>query len=238
MTSDAMDNDVVTADPEIAVSVNPKSKKSKKKSNKKTATTKAVETMFRNAYRAQLDILSLAATKANIMISLNGVIVSILMVTGGFIYASNPVFLLPAVVFLITSAISIYYALTAASPAPAPAHTRVLCCFRDVIKGKAKLRDLKKYVELPEQRFNTETSNILVFEDFAKLPRDVYLNHMKELIQNPEKIYEKMSDHLYRLGTIADKKYTMLRYSYSVFRWGLLLSIAIFLYLKFNGGKL
>jgi len=114
----------------------------------------------------------------------------------------------------------------------------VLCCFRDVIKGKAKLRDLKKYVELPEQRFNIETSNILVFEDFAKLPRDVYLNHMKELIQNPEKIYEKMSDHLYRLGTIADKKYTMLRYSYSVFRWGLLLSIAIFLYLKFNGGEL
>jgi len=206
-------------------------KKKKKKKNDKSK-SKGVETMFRNAYRAQLDMLSLAATKANIMISLNGVIVSILMVTGGFIYANTPIFLIPAILFLITSAISIYFALTAASPAPAPAHTRVLCCLRDVIKGKAKLRDLKMYVQLPEQRFDKDTSNILVFEDFATLPRETYLEHMSTLLDNPDKIYEKMSDQLYRLGTIADQKYSMLRYSYSVFRWGLILSILVFLSLK------
>jgi len=49
-------------------------KKAKKK--KKAAYSKAVETMYRNAYRAQLDMISLAATKANIMISLNGFMVS------------------------------------------------------------------------------------------------------------------------------------------------------------------
>ncbi len=208
--------------------------KGKKKANKKktAGSAKGIETMFRNAYRAQLDMLSLAATKANIMISLNGVIVSILMVTGGFIYASTPIFLLPAIVFLITSAISIYFALSAASPAPAPAHTRVLCCFRDVIKGKAKLSDLKNYVKLPEARFNNDTSNILIFEDFATLPRETYLKHMSELLKDPDEIYTKMSDHLYRLGLVANTKYAMLRYSYSVFRWGLILSILLFLSLK------
>ena len=206
--------------------------KKKTKKNKTTASAKGIETMFRNAYRAQLDMLSLAATKANIMISLNGVIVSILMVTGGFIYASTPIFLLPAIVFLITSAISIYFALSAASPAPAPAHTRVLCCFRDVIKRKAKLSDLKNYVKLPEARFNNKSSNILIFEDFATLSRETYLKHMSELLKNPDEIYTKMSDHLYRLGLEANTKYAMLRYSYSVFRWGLILSILLFLSLK------
>ncbi|WP_299878327.1 Pycsar system effector family protein [uncultured Cocleimonas sp.] len=231
----SMVDKTVTTDKVVATDTTSEAKpKLKKKSkNKKTSgSAKGIETMFRNAYRAQLDMLSLAATKANIMISLNGVIVSILMVTGGFIYASTPIFLLPAIVFLITSAISIYFALSAASPAPAPAHTRVLCCFRDVIKGKAKIRDLRNYVKLPEARFNNQSSNILIFEDFATLPRETYLKHMSDLLKDPDEIYRKMSDQLYRLGLEANTKYAMLRYSYSVFRWGLILSILLFLSLK------
>ena len=208
------------------------SKTKKKKKKKTSASSKSVETMFRNAYRAQLDMIALAATKANIMISLNGVIVSILMVTGGFIYANQPAFLLPAILFLITSAVSIYFALSAASPSPAPAHTRAFCCFRDIIKGKATIRDFKNYIKTPEKRFNKDTSNILIFEDFAKLPKDIYLKEMSELVNNPEKTYEKMSDQLYWLGLMANKKFSNLRYSYSVFRWGLILSIIVFLLIK------
>ncbi len=206
--------------------------KKKKKKKSTSVYSKSVETMFRNAYRAQLDMIALAATKANIMISLNGVIVSILMVTGGFIYTNQPAFLLPAILFLITSAISIYFALSAASPSPAPAHARAFCCFRDILKGKASVGDFKNYIKTPEKRFNKDTSNILIFEDFAKLPKDVYLKEMEKLIKNPEKTYEKMSDQLYWLGLMADKKFSNLRYSYSVFRWGLILSIISFLFIK------
>ena len=206
--------------------------KKKKKKKKTSASSKSVETMFRNAYRAQLDMIALAATKANIMISLNGVIVSILMVTGGFIYANQPAFLLPAILFLITSAISIYFALSAASPSPAPAHTRAFCCLRDIIKGKASIKDFKNYIKTPEKRFNKETSNILIFDDFARLPKEAYLKEMAKLVNNPEKTYEKMSDQLYWFGLMADKKFSSLRYSYSVFRWGLILSIIAFLLIK------
>lgn len=223
--------DTISLDGAIEESV-AKKKKLKKKKKKTSASAKSVETMFRNAYRAQLDMIALAATKANIMISLNGVIVSILMVTGGFIYAHQPAFLLPAILFLITSAISIYFALSAASPSPAPAHTRVFCCFRDILRRKASLRDLKNYVKGPAKRFNKNSSNILIFEDFAKLPKDVYLKEMAKLVNNPEKTYEKMSDQLYWFGQMADKKFANLRYSYSVFRWGLILSIIVFLSIK------
>ena len=213
---------------ESSVEKNPQ----KKKKKKKAASAKGLETMFRNAYRAQLDMIALAATKANIMISLNGVIVSILMVTGGFIYAENPIFLLPAILFLITSAISIYFALSSASPSPAPAHTRVFCCLRDVFRRKASISDLKDYVKLPEKRFNKETSNILIFEDFAQLPKATYMKYMAELVEDPDTVYEKMSDQLYWLGVMADKKFSMLRYSYTVFRWGLIISIIVFLGIK------
>ena len=57
---------------------------------------KGVETMFRNAVRLEMELLALAATKANIMISLNGFIVSALMISGAFIFSSSPEFLIPA----------------------------------------------------------------------------------------------------------------------------------------------
>ena len=58
-------------------------------------TSKAVETMFRNALRTELDLIALAATKANIMISLNGIIISALMISGAFIFVSSAAFLPP-----------------------------------------------------------------------------------------------------------------------------------------------
>jgi len=67
-------------------------------------TAKGVETMFRNAFRTEMELLALAATKANIMISLNGFIVSALMVSGAFIFSSSPEFLVPAGIFMLTAA--------------------------------------------------------------------------------------------------------------------------------------
>lgn len=64
-------------------------------------TAKGVETMFRNAFRTEMELLALAATKANIMISLNGFIVSALMISGAFIFSSAPEFLVPAGIFMV-----------------------------------------------------------------------------------------------------------------------------------------
>ena len=102
-----------------------KDKKDKAKKKKQAAdvppsdllgTNKGVETMFRNAVRSEMELLALAATKANIMISLNGFIVSALMISGAFIFSSSPEFLIPASTFMITAAASIVFALLSASP--------------------------------------------------------------------------------------------------------------------------
>lgn len=105
---DGNHTDTATADPIAATGSAAKSKKKKaaKKQRKSTpkasfgktkqtentegiplGSAKGVETMFRNAFRAELELIALAATKANIMISLNGFIVSALMISGAFIFA-------------------------------------------------------------------------------------------------------------------------------------------------------
>jgi len=194
---------------------------------KKIGSAKGVETLFRNAYRAELDLLALAATKANIMISLNGFIVSALMISGGFIYASTPLFLVPAILFLFTSATSIFFALSAASPDTSSLYTRFIAWLSDLAIGKTNASSLSS-----TKKFIDGQSNILIYEDRALLSKAEYLTRMHDLLSDQEQIYEKMSDQLYWLGIMIDRKFKMLRISYSVFRWGIIFSILAMLGVK------
>lgn len=208
-----------------------KTNKAKRRDREIVGSAKGIETMFRNAYRTELNLITLAATKANIMISLNGFIVSVLMISGGFIYVSSPLFLVPATMFLFTSAISIYFALLAASPEIVGKHIGFLNWLQDIIKRKATLRDFKIYVK-PDNSFIQGKSNILIYEDRVKLSKEDYWKRMHELLNDQEDVYAKMSDQLYWLGMMASKKFRMLRASYNTFRWGLILSVLVFIVVK------
>lgn len=209
----------------------PDTQSNKNNKKKKIGSGKGVETLFRNAYRAELDLIALAATKANIMISLNGFIVSALMISGGFIYADSPIFLVPSTIFLFTSALSIYFALTAASPDAATTHTRFFNWFKSLLKRETHLGSFKECIK-PQQSFSDEQSNILIYEDRVKLSKADYLERMHDLLSDQEQIYEKMSDQLYWLGKITNHKFRMLRASYTVFRWGIILSVLALIAVK------
>ncbi|AUH64309.1 Pycsar system effector family protein [Paracoccus zhejiangensis] len=193
---------------------------------------KAVETMFRNAYRAELDTIALAATKANIMISLNGFIISALMISGAFIFASSPAFLLPAGVFMFTAAVSIIFALLSASPERADLIGAVWGWMRDVAARRARLRDLRARVLVAQEPAPSEDLNVLIYEDRVRLTREDYWSRMQALMRDREQVYYRMSDQLYWLGAVADRKFRLLNLSYTSFRWGLLASVVTFIGLK------
>ena len=218
-----------------------KKDKAKKKKNKAgdlnapdlLGTNKGVETMFRNAVRSEMELLALAATKANIMISLNGFIVSALMISGAFIFSSSPEFLIPASTFMITAAASIVFALLSASPERIGKMQAVRTWFKDFVRGRSKLRDLKTRLSSTETRFfGGSQPNILIYEDRVKLQKDQYWEMMQEIMGDRKQIYEKMSDHLYWLGLLADKQFKYINLSYAVFRWGLLASLVAFIGVK------
>lgn len=196
---------------------------------KPLGTAKAVETMFRNSIRAELDIIQLAATKANIMISLNGLIISALMISGAFIFNSSAAFLFPAGVFMFTAAASIIFALLAASPERADYLVGVGQWLRAMSRREASWRDLRAYLtrETPK-----EDLNLLIYEDRVQMSQEDHWKRMQELLRDRDDIYHKMTDQIYWLGLMADRKFRMLNISYKVFRWGLLLSIIAFISVK------
>lgn len=196
-------------------------KKQKGKKNKhQVGSAKGIETLYRNAYRAELDLIALATTKSNIMISINGFIVSALIISGGFIDMSKPLLLGPATLFLFASAISIYFALLAASPDNTPAHRRFWHWLMQVLRIR------------PVSKQGAYESNILIYEDRVKLSKAEYLVQMKHLMANQEQVYETMSDQLYWLGEMANRKFNMLKASYTILRWGIICSVIFFVGIK------
>ena len=182
--------------------------KLKGKSKKTLGTARGIETMFRSSYRTQLDLTALAATKANIMISLNGFILSVLTLSGPFVLVAEPLFTVPIAVFLATCLISIIFAVLAAQPRR--------------LKSRPTVDDFKK-----------DRANLLVFEEFSVLTEQEHLKAMMGLMHNNTRIYKNMTRQIYMLGNMANSKFRMLSVSYTAFLVGLTVSTVMLLAIGF-----
>ena len=181
-----------------------KMNKKNKKNKKELGSTRGIETMYRSAYRAQLDLTALAATKANIMISLNGLILSVLTLSGPFVLVAEPMFTAPIAVFLITCLASIIFAVLAAQP-----HFK---------RSKSTIDEFKK-----------DQANILVFDQFSSLDIGEHSKVMTGMLRDNKRVYKNMSRQLYTLGIDAHRKYGLLKYSYTAFLVGLTVSTLMLL---------
>ena len=83
---------------------------------KKPSAERAADSMFRSAYRVQMDLTALADNKANMMISINGIVMSIIIASVAPKLDSNPWLLLPTIVLLVGNMVSLCYAVMAARP--------------------------------------------------------------------------------------------------------------------------
>ncbi|MCB1894425.1 MAG: hypothetical protein H6945_14970 [Zoogloeaceae bacterium] len=193
----------VAADSEAAGS-----KTGKIKPGSEFGSARGVETLFRSSYRTQLDLTALAATKANIMISLNGFILSVLTLSGPFVLVAEPMFTVPIAIFLATCLASIIFAVLAARP---------------------RLFQTRRS---PED-FASDRANLLVFEEFSSLTEEQHTAAMLDLLRDNGRIYRNMSRQIYFLGTMANRKFRMLSLSYAIFLSGLTLSTLLLLAIGF-----
>ena len=76
----------------------------------------SAETTFRVLVGEQMDLTALADSKANMMIHINGLIISIMLASSGFILAAQPWLRLPCAALATTSVVSIVFAVLAARP--------------------------------------------------------------------------------------------------------------------------
>ena len=178
-------------------------KKKKKKNNGELGSSRGIETMFRTSYRTNMDLSGLADAKANIMISINGIIISIIIASISPKIDTNPWLLIPTAVLLLSCLVSIILAVLAARPR-VPSNVINL---EDVRSGKA---------------------NVLFFGNFVSMPESDYVIAMKELLVNTDRLYVNMIRDIYGLGTVLEKKFKLLRQSYNAFMVGLMLGVLLF----------
>ncbi|WP_369125074.1 Pycsar system effector family protein [Desulfogranum marinum] len=113
-------------------------------------------------------------------------------------------FVAPIAVFLTTCLCSIIFAVLAAQP-----HS---------FKRKSTVED-----------FRNNKANILVFEHFASLTRNEHSKLMSDILQKNERIYKNMTWQIYLLGIVANRKFRLLKISYTAFLVGLTLSTLMLL---------
>ena len=163
-----------------------------------------METMFRTSYRTHLALSSLADAKANIMISINGIIISILLATVYPSVTQSRWLLIPSTVLLLSCLTSLVYAVISARP-----------------------RVTRRTVTLEDVRANR--ANILFFGTFVNMTEDDFITGMWELMGNRKRIYTNMMRDLFGLGAVLETKYRLLRVSYTVFMVGLAVGVVSYL---------
>ena len=166
--------------------------------------TRGVETLFRTSYRVNMDLTALADAKANIMISINGLMVSILIASIAPKVDANPWLLAPTSIFLIGCVISLVFAVLSARPR---VHT--------------------SHVTLDEIRRNK--TNILFFGNFASLSEADYQTAMKERMMDSVALYELMISDIYGVGAVLERKYKLLRGAYTAFLAALVVGVIAFI---------
>jgi hypothetical protein len=171
---------------------------------KKPGTTRGVETLFRSAYRVQMDLTGLADNKANMMMSINGIIISIIIAAVAPKLDSNPWLLIPTTIFLCGNLISVVYAILAARPR--------------VSTTAITLEDLKN-----------SGGNILFFGDFANLSQDQFAEGMMNLMKDQAVVYETMIRNIYGIGSVLRKKFALLKWAYTAFMITLILGVTSFI---------
>ena len=145
----------------------------------------------------------MADQKANIMISINTIVVSVIITLfgSGYTFADSSGFqhmrfVFPMLLLVISSLVSVTFAILSARP---------------------NITTKEKY------ELTNKSSSILFFGNFAQLELKDFVEQIKELKDEKSELYDSMSVDIYHLGGVLVRKYKLLTWSYNIFMVGLIL---------------
>ncbi|MDT0649799.1 Pycsar system effector family protein [Autumnicola edwardsiae] len=166
---------------------------------------RSIQTMFRVTLRNHIKLSDIADTKANILLSVNAIIISLALANliPKLDAASNKHLLIPSMVLILFSVASIILSIMSTRP--------------NVTSGEFT----KKQVEDREV-------NLLFFGNFHKMPFEQFRWGMKEMIKDKDFVYESLMLDLHLLGKVLHRKYFLLRLTYTVFMVGIIVSVISF----------
>lgn len=164
---------------------------------------RGIQTVFRTTSHNHIQLSQMADTKANIMISVNAIIISIMfsVLLGRLEY--YPYLAIPTLLLAVVSLLTIVFAVLAIRPS--------------VTSGKFTEDDIRQ-----------KKTNLLFFGNFHQMDLEEYNWAMNEMLKDREYIYGSMIKDVYFLGIVLAQKYRYLRISYNIFMYGLIISVIAF----------
>ena len=157
-----------------------------------------------------IGLSDIADAKANILLSVNAIIISVALSTlvPKLDNPTNGHLIFPTIVLIGFSILSMIFSIFSTRP--------------KVTNGSFTKEDIKN-----------RAVNLLFFGNFHSVSLKDYTWGMHEMMNDKEYLYDSMIKDLYFLGKVLYKKYNLLRVTYNIFLAGLIISIAAFT-LMFN----
>jgi predicted metal-dependent HD superfamily phosphohydrolase len=171
---------------------------------------RSVQTLFRVTLRNHLKLSDIADTKANILLSVNAIIISLALanIIPKLDNPSNEHLMIPTLILICFSVAAIILSILSTRP--------------NVTSG-----------EFTKEQVETRDVNILFFGNFHKMNFEDYLWGVKEIMKDKDYVYEALIKDLYLLGKVLERKYRLLRLTYTIFMAGIIISVLSF-FVAFN----
>lgn len=171
-----------------------------------TKTGRGVETMFRVTLKNHIELSAIADTKANILLSVNAIIISVALsnLVPKLDNVSNSFLVWPTLILMLFSVASVVLSVLSTRP-----NISKVTVTKDMIKNKQ--------------------TNILFFGNFYKMDLKDFEWGIDYLIENEDVLYNSLTKDLYYLGLVLERKYRLLRITYTVFMFGIIISAIAFI---------
>lgn len=174
-----------------------------KKNEKLEKTEREATAVFRIMASNQANLSHMADNKAHIMISVNSIILSIIIGVLGKQLEDHTNLIIPTVVLVLVCVGAIVFSILATRP--------------NVTTGKFTREDIQN-----------KKTNLLFFGNFFKMSLTDYDWAMQEMLNDKQYLYSSMIKDNYFLGVVLAKKYKFLRISYTIFMYGIIISMLAF----------
>jgi predicted metal-dependent HD superfamily phosphohydrolase len=176
----------------------------KLKKTKESKPDRGIETMFRTTSHNHILLSEMADNKANILITINSIILSVVVSVLVRKLEENPRLMIPTVML-------------------------VLVCLTTTVFAILSTRPTVNTGTFTREDIHSKRTNLLFFGNFFGMRIEDYEWGMKEMMKDSEYLYGSLIKDIYYLGKVLGRKYKYLRLAYNIFMFGFVLSILSFL---------
>ena len=175
--------------------------------------SKGIQTMLRLTSANHLRLSEMADHKANILISVNAIIISVILSVLLRKLQEETYLIIPTIIFLVVAVVTIVLSILATRP--------------KISEGNFTMDEVKE-----------KKTNLLFFGNFYRATYRQYDEAMRDMMLDTDYLYGSLIKDIYYLGVVLGRKYKLLRLAYNIFMIGIVVSVIAFAIAAFfNNGS-